>query len=101
MALAPRDEINEPEDPENFRATLVEHLDELRARVMRSLFAISVAWLAGWFLEPYVYEHLDRIVRDPSIWPHGEVSKQVFTNFSEPFFHLFRDDLAAVFGHKN
>src|SRR5438105_8975930 len=90
MALAPRDEINEPEDPENFRATLVEHLDELRARVMRSLFAISAAWLAGWFLEPYVYEHLDRIVRDPSIWPHGKVSQQVFTNFSEPFFLKFK-----------
>ncbi|MGI8922935.1 MAG: twin-arginine translocase subunit TatC [Fimbriimonadales bacterium] len=92
MAIAPdnTEPWNDPEDPESHRATLVEHLDELRARIMRSLLVLAMGWAAGWFLEPYIYENLNAIVRDPSLWPAGVVGKEAFTNFSDPFFLKFK-----------
>lgn len=44
-----------PEDPEDFRLTLVEHLEELRDRIIRSLFILGVAWVFGWVFEPRLY----------------------------------------------
>ena len=49
---------NSPEDPEEFRATLVEHLEELRDRIMRCVFALVLGWVAGWFIEPFAYAYL-------------------------------------------
>jgi sec-independent protein translocase protein TatC len=92
MATAPDNTQprKDPDDPESFRATLAEHLDELRARIMRSLLVLGLAWGAGWFLEPTVYDRLNNIVRDPSIWPNGIVGEEAFTNFSDPFFLKFK-----------
>lgn len=46
---------NVDDDPDNYRLTLVEHLEELRDRIVHSVTAIVLASIAGWFLEPYVY----------------------------------------------
>lgn len=51
-----------PDDPEDFRATLVEHLNELRDRVMRALGFLIIGWIAGWFLEPPLYAFLNHMV---------------------------------------
>jgi sec-independent protein translocase protein TatC len=84
------EELYDPEDPESHRATLMEHLDELRSRIMRALLVLGIAWGIGWFLEPSVYKLLNSIVQDPSIWPGGKPGKEVFTNFSDPFFLKFK-----------
>lgn len=39
---------------EETRMTLVEHLEELRSRLVKSLLAFGVAALAGWFAYPWV-----------------------------------------------
>lgn len=53
---------NSSEDPEEFRATLVEHLDELRTRIFRIAALLLVGWIAGWYLQPFVYAELDGLV---------------------------------------
>jgi len=74
----------------------MEHLDELRGRITRSLLVLAAGWALGWFLEPYVYESLNKIVNDPSLWPNGVPGKEVFPNFSDPFFLKFK--LSFVIG---
>jgi sec-independent protein translocase protein TatC len=44
-----------PDDPEEYRLTLVEHLEELRDRIIRALFILGAAWAVGWILEPHLY----------------------------------------------
>lgn len=44
------------EDPEDFRLTLVEHLEELRDRIIRSLIILALAWGVGWVLVKPAYE---------------------------------------------
>ena len=70
------------------RGTLVEHLDELRVRIMRALFFVVGGWTAGWFLEPYVYGHLDKLLR--SALPKDIKYQDAFTNFADPFFLKFK-----------
>jgi len=38
--------------------TLLEHLEELRQRLLRSLIAVAVGMLGGWFASPYVLDWL-------------------------------------------
>lgn len=88
--------LNNPEDPESFRQTLVEHLDELRSRIMRSLLVLCAGWAVGWFLEPSLYASINDIIRDPSILPAGAQVSEAFRNFSDPFFLKFK--LSFVIG---
>ncbi len=88
--------LNNPEDPESFRQTLVEHLDELRSRIMRVLLVLSVAWGIGWFIEPWLYDEVNKIIRDPSLLPAGAQVSEAFRNFSDPFFLKFK--LSFVIG---
>jgi len=47
-----------PEDPEDFRLTLVEHLEELRTRIFRSLIILGIAWIVSWQFTYVVYSAL-------------------------------------------
>jgi sec-independent protein translocase protein TatC len=51
-----------PDDPNEFRATLVEHLEELRTRIVRSLLFLAAGWIIGWYLEPFLYKLLNDLV---------------------------------------
>jgi len=78
---------NSSDDPEEFRATLVEHLEELRDRIMRSVFALALGWVAGWFLEPFAYGVLNRMARraiEPRL-PVGSKFEEVFRHVSDMF----------------
>jgi sec-independent protein translocase protein TatC len=88
--------LNNPEDPESFRQTLVEHLDELRSRIMRSLLVLCFAWGIGWLIEPWLYDEVNKIIRDPSLLPAGAQVGEAFRNFSDPFFLKFK--LSFVIG---
>lgn len=44
-----------PDNPEDFRLTLVEHLEELRNRLIRSILILAAAWVVGWIAEPRLY----------------------------------------------
>lgn len=76
---------NSSDDPEEFRATLGEHLDELRGRLIRSVILISVGLVAGWFLQPYVYDRLSHLARDSFQLPQGVHYKEAFKSITEPF----------------
>ena len=66
------------------RATLAEHLEELRGRIFRIAGAILVGTTAGWFLFEPVYRYFDKIAR--SQIPKGVVYEPAFTNFTTMFF---------------
>src|SRR5579862_192157 len=83
-------------DPEEYRLTLVEHLEELRDRIIRSLYALGVGWLIGWFIfEPaytYLSARIDVAIADAvKSLPHGNHTfLTVFHNATEPFFLKFK-----------
>ena len=83
----PRKRFSLPDNPDEFRATLVEHLEELRNRIVRSLLFIGVGWLAGWFLEPKLYSLLlDLVTRNVEEVLKGKATIiWAFNNATEPF----------------
>ena len=79
-------------DPDEFQASLVDHLEELRTRIIRSVMVIAGAWVVGWFLEPYFYGAVSHMAQT-SIVPHlpkGTEFKEVFANATEPFMLKMR-----------
>lgn len=72
------------DDPEDFRLSIVEHLDELRIRIIRSLVLLVVGWIAGWFLFDWIFPIFQAHVRD--MIPKDVSYKEVFTDFMGPFF---------------
>lgn len=76
-----------PDDPEDFRATLIEHLNELRDRVMRALGFLIVGWIAGWFLEPPLYKFLNGMVVRAAVdrLPKNVHYVEAFRNLTEAF----------------
>ncbi len=88
-----------PEDPEDFRATLVEHLEELRDRVIRALGFLVVGWIAGWFLEPTLYGYLNgMVVKAANSKLHGTNVhyQEAFRNLTEAF--LLKLQLSFIIG---
>jgi sec-independent protein translocase protein TatC len=75
------------DDPEDFRASLVEHLEELRDRIIRSLIVLAVGWVIGWYLERPAYSTVTTILGDAikKRMPAGSHFEFVFTNATEPF----------------
>jgi len=80
---------NSSENPEEFRAPLSEHLDELRSRIIRSVLLVSIAWIAGWYIQPWLYEHLNTIVRS-SVERPGVEYKEAFRSATDPFMLKFK-----------
>lgn len=66
---------------------MVEHLEELRDRIMHSLIALVIGWLVGWFLEPFAYAYLNRLAETAikRHLPKGVEFRIVFQNVTEPF----------------
>jgi sec-independent protein translocase protein TatC len=90
-------------DPEDFRLTLVEHLEELRDRVLRSLAFLVVGWIIGWVNFKYVYDGLRMLVVksvQPVLQP-GIVIRERLDTLAEAFMlklHFsFMIGLALVF----
>ncbi|MGQ9487856.1 MAG: twin-arginine translocase subunit TatC [Armatimonadota bacterium] len=78
-----RDTQTEEEKIEDRPADLTEHLEELRTRIVRSLFAIFVGWVAGYVLFPWVYHLIALPLEEPLRKVDG---KTVFLHFADPFF---------------
>jgi sec-independent protein translocase protein TatC len=85
-------------DPEEFRATLVEHLEELRTRLVRSIQLIVVGWITGWFLQKPVYDTFNNIaskgIRDSGIDP--KLYAEVFNHFTQMF--IFQMKMSFIIG---
>lgn len=78
-------------DPEEFRLTLVEHLEELRNRIFRSILILSVTWLIGWFAFPHIYGYLNHVVDVAvrKVLKPGTEYREVFFMMTEPFLLKF------------
>jgi len=84
----PKKERRKPlDDPEDFRLTLVEHLEELRTRIIRCLLILGVAWAIGWQAESFLYSFLtdmmEKAVRP--VLPPGIEFIEVFHNAADAF----------------
>jgi sec-independent protein translocase protein TatC len=73
-------------DPEDFRLSLVEHLEELRTRIIRSLMVLAVGWAAGWYYFKPIFDFLNEMVRTSieSVVPKG-LYQEKFDNLTGPF----------------
>jgi sec-independent protein translocase protein TatC len=93
-----KDSRNSSGDPEEFRATLVEHLEELRTRIMRCIQIICIGWAIGWFVEKPVYDLFNNIVEQGlrGSLPKGAEYKEVFTHFTQMF--IFKLKMSFVIG---
>lgn len=95
MALARKtSRRNSSDDPEEFRATLGEHLDELRSRILRVLGFLVAASVAGWYVAIPVYDTLQAVAYK-SI-PKSLNYQEVFPTFTAPFMLQLR--MAIVLG---
>jgi len=92
------DSRNSSGDPEEFRATLIEHLEELRTRLVRSIWVITICWLGGWFLEPWVYGSLHTLIEKgvKENLPKGAQYVEAWSHFTEPF--IFQLKLSFLIG---
>ena len=99
MGAQPRlTDRNSSGDPEEFRATLVEHLEELRTRLVRSIWFIVIGWVIGWFLQTYVYDLFNDIA-ETGIKASGIDPKryqEAFTHFTQPF--IFQMKMSFIIG---
>lgn len=60
---------NSSGDPEEFRATLVEHLEELRTRIVRIIWMLVIGWVGAWYwIQPWASKTIDEMVAQ-SVWP--------------------------------
>jgi sec-independent protein translocase protein TatC len=80
-----RKKRNSSDDPEEFRATLGEHLEELRDRLIKSAVFVMLAWVAGFYLEPTVYAYMDHYITSHLEIPKGVEYKVVFDHITAPF----------------
>ncbi|KAL6968768.1 hypothetical protein U1Q18_052108 [Sarracenia purpurea var. burkii] len=84
----------------SFRLTLVEHLEELRTRLIRCILILGAAWVAGWQFVPYAYgEMTQRMVNAiMPVMPKGAEYKEAFFHAPDAFpaqaqaFFLYRPD---------
>jgi sec-independent protein translocase protein TatC len=79
-------------DPEDFRLSLVEHLEELRDRIIRSIFIIIATWTMGWFLEKPMYGYLNdmAVAAIKPVLPKGSEYKEVFSTAAAAFLLKFK-----------
>ena len=63
--------------------SLIEHLEEFRKRVIRSVLILGVAWTAAWFVHDPLYAWLNNYA--VSQMPKGIEFKEVFHSVVDPF----------------
>lgn len=80
------------DDPDEFRAPLSDHLEELRVRLFRSLFILVGGWVVGWVIIRPLYDALQKHVI-PNIAKGGPDGLKIdirFQNATDPFLLLLK-----------
>jgi sec-independent protein translocase protein TatC len=79
-------------DPDDYRLTLVEHLEELRTRIIRSAIAIVIGWAIGWWEFQNVYGYLVTVINAgiKAGLPPRTAYHEVFLSATEPFLLQLR-----------
>jgi sec-independent protein translocase protein TatC len=83
------------EEPVDLKAmTFLEHLEELRKRIIITLIALIVAFIACWSFAPAIYD----LIQQPIIQLLPEGEKLAYTRVTAPFFLYMKVAfLAAIF----
>ena len=85
----------EPPDDENAlgaKMTFLEHLDELRKRILHSAGAVAVTFIVCWILS----EHIFSVLAVPIADVLGGMDKLIFTKPTEPFSIWLKVSLAGA-----
>jgi sec-independent protein translocase protein TatC len=88
-----------PDDPEDFRLSLVEHLEDLRGSILRSFVWITLGLIGGWFLTRPVYSFLNSAIRaqvEPVLKARGVPYREAFNTATGAFMLKFK--LAMILG---
>jgi sec-independent protein translocase protein TatC len=84
----------EDEGEELPRMTLLDHLDELRRRLFRSVIAIFIAFIGCWYFSPPIFHWLQAPILE--VLPEGD--KLAFTDLAAPFMLYIKVALlSAIF----
>jgi len=78
--LPPRDSLQDPMPAMSF----LEHLEELRKRIIYSLIAVTVGFFACWNYHQFIFRYVQRPVMD-ALQRNGMAEKLVYLNPTEPF----------------
>lgn len=78
-----RSKRNSSDDPEEFRLSLGEHLEELRQRIFRVIAFLLVGSVVGWYLQPWVYHELSATVL--RLMPPDVKYEEAFRSVTEAF----------------
>ncbi|MBX3111967.1 MAG: twin-arginine translocase subunit TatC [Fimbriimonadaceae bacterium] len=76
-------------DPEDFRATLGEHLEELRGRIVRAAVALTIGTVIGWFLYPPVLNIFYGVINRAAAHSKIKVDWK-FLDLTQPFMLHFK-----------
>lgn len=71
-------------EPEELRATLAEHLEELRGRLFRIITALMITMVIGWFVYPSLTQAMYDLAKQAV--PKGLVFQWAITDHSAAFF---------------
>ena len=90
---------NSPDhNPEEFRLSLVEHLEELRTRLIRSFLILIGFWILAWVrfedLNNFLVARTNAVVKRNM--PLGVVYKEVFHNAPDAFLLMFKISFYAA-----
>jgi sec-independent protein translocase protein TatC len=90
--------VNEDEKPESLPAMgFLDHLEELRRRVVYSVCAVAVGFGACWWKAERIYDIMQRPIMD-ALRANGLAEKLVYLNPTEPFnLYLKISALAGLF----
>ena len=85
---------NSPEhNPEEFRLSLVEHLEELRTRIIRSFLIVMVFWVIAWLNFSKIFNFLtDRASSaiNAVLVPKGQKYSEIILHIPDAFMMVFK-----------
>ena len=83
------------ENPDDNKMPLLEHLVELRNRLMYSVGALFIAFLGCYMVSEYIYAFLVQPLAD--VLGHDAGRRMIYTNLTEAFFTYVKVSLWAAF----
>jgi sec-independent protein translocase protein TatC len=82
--VSPDEEDRNPPKEEMRAMGFLEHLEELRRRLIRSILAVAVAFMACWAYHERIYTFMQRPIME-ALHKNGMPEKLVYLNPTEPF----------------
>lgn len=80
----PSTQVTAPDDPDNHTMPLLDHLMELRKRLLYSVIALFIAFFGGMAVATYIYDFLMQPYAD-AMHEHGGTQRMIYTHLAEGF----------------